>query len=354
MTVDLPSHRRATHPRNALNGSLYAREFWAIQRHELVAGAADQLLTPAAAQAVQEILAPLGLVGLVDSAGWADTVKRRRPDPARDDPETLAFLQDNRNARNGQWHYVNLPTGAASYDREQHAAFTRPDDVVQITVESIRVLVGESSRFSKCNALRLVAHLVGDVHQPIHVGCGYLRVAGETASLVHDPAQVSQENLKSDEGGNRLFLPLESGSTKLHEYWDGALSQSDAHGHDADAAPGDAVVADPEDSPRQQAIAKIVAMAKASGGGDAGVLDAPMAAATPDLQGLPASWATESLLAARAAYQSLQIVGRRGERAFDVTWEGQAAYDARCKPIVEQRLADASRNLALLVNAIWP
>ena len=60
---------------------LLEQEFWDITRHELVAGAADELLSAHAKEMVRVTLEPLGLVGLSDIAGWADSVKRRGPRP---------------------------------------------------------------------------------------------------------------------------------------------------------------------------------------------------------------------------------------------------------------------------------
>lgn len=66
-------------------------------------------------------------------------------------------------------------------------------------------------------------------------------------------------------------------------------------------------------------------------------------------------WATNSLILARSAYKSVKIKGPHGNKGlFDVTWEGQAAYDARCALIVQSQLKLATQNLAALLNAIWP
>jgi hypothetical protein len=89
-----------------------------------------------------------------------------------DDDETVAFLNDPKNKAQDTWHYVNIPALAENYDREKYPDFTRDDDVVQMTLQAINVLQGRSDRFSELNALRLITHYVGDLHQPIHVGCG--------------------------------------------------------------------------------------------------------------------------------------------------------------------------------------
>lgn len=337
----------------AANASLIGQEFWDITRHELVAGAADELLTAHAKEMVRVTLEPLGLIGLSDVAGWADTVKRRRPRP-EDDQETRAFLSDPQNNQNDTWHYVNLPAGADGYDRERYPTFTRDDDVVQIIGESVRVLIGDSSRFSVTNALRLVAHLVGDVHQPLHVGCGFLLTEGAQARLTVDPELAVQPGWEHDRGGNRIFVPLNTRGVKLHEYWDSALRRGAPHDHDAVAGEADVAVAGEgaDQATKTYFIQKLLAMIEeAPPPAEAG--DAVAAEPVP-LDRLAEAWAAGSLLAAQEAYRSFEIDSPHGDDGYDVTWEGQAGYNARCKPLVERRLAEASQNLAGLINAIWP
>ena len=320
---------------------LYASEFWAISRHEAIAAAAERDLSENAADEVRRITAPLGAgLPFAKLAGWADTVKRRRPRPS-DDPATVEFLEDERNRDNDTWHYVNIPAQAEGYDRQKYPEFTRGDDVVQMIAQAVRVLTGNSNRFSELNALRLLIHLVGDVHQPIHVGCAYLDRSSEPAKLVYDPQKAASQDLGHDRGGGRLYLPIGSG-VNLHTYWDGRLGSlgsgaDDDHNHDND-------IAAPELKARF--VQKLVDMTAA--------LPPPQAQFAPsDPQHWAQQWATESLIAAREAYNSLRIAGMRDSNDFNVSWEGKATYDARCKPVANRQLATAVRNLAALLNRIW-
>jgi hypothetical protein len=332
-------------------GGLYEAEFWAISRHEAIAGAAEALLSTAAASEVQRILEPLGHV-MADVAGWADTIKRRRP-MADDDPDTVAFLEDERNKAQPTWHYVNLPLDAEGYDRERYATFTRDDDLVQILAEAIRVLQGRSDRWSEVNALRLVVHLVGDIHQPIHVGCCFIDESSDPPKLVRDPAEA--EGLDSDRGGNHIILPLGESGADLHSYWDKRLGGKGAErelGAGSDVE-GDALTdAAPEPSAelKKRFIAKLSAMIQRDDvtAGEADAADAPLS--PPDEW--PVQWATDALVLAREAYESLTITGRH-PKGYEVTWEGREAYDSRCKPIVISQLKLAARNLAKLLGAIF-
>ena len=53
----------------------------------------------------------------------------------------------------------------------------RPTDIVQMMRECVRVLRGKSSVFTPREALRMLAHLVGDLHQPLHVGNAFVTAA---------------------------------------------------------------------------------------------------------------------------------------------------------------------------------
>jgi hypothetical protein len=338
------------------DSTLYESEFWGIDRHELIAGVAEErMLSEKAKKAVRRILSPLNGMMLSDVAGWADKVKRRKPDPLKDDKDTIAFLEDKRNERNDEWHYVNLPLDATEYNRETYPKFTRDDDVVQMMRECIGVLQGQSDRFSELNALRMLVHLAGDVHQPAHVGCCYIDESSNPATLVRDPKLALEKSLKSDEGGNDLLLPIGTKGVTLHSYWDsrlgGTIKPEDFFDEEVatDAAPleaidGDAPNIDPE--LKQKFISKLSAMIdENSPAGEA----AEATLGPPELW--PQKWASESLVVAAETYESLKITDvRKGK--FIVAWEGKEAYDKRCKPLVIQQVKLAAQNLAALLDKI--
>lgn len=329
------------------DGGLYQSEFWSITRHELIAAVAEERVDDNTRNEIRRVVKPLTDLGLPDSlsdlAGWADRVKNRGPQEG-DDPDTVEFLEDERNNTRGSWHFVNLPLDADEYSRQKYPTLTSKHDVVQMINESLRVLRGDNGggepRFSELNALRVLVHLVGDVHQPVHVGCGYIDESGEVAKIERDPDTVVSKHLKSDRGGNDLILPL-GGSTNLHSYWDSRLGGSNPDLESFNDAAADPVV-------KQMQINKLLKLVEqdplpevGGGEGDVGALEE-----------WAVEWATESLIAARSAYQSLEIVGPNGDD-FSVSWEGKPAYDQRCKPIALARLKDSAKNLAAMLDAIW-
>jgi PAS domain-containing protein len=332
-------------------GTLYGREFWGISRHKLIAGAADRLLSTRARAEVERILEPIETVSLADIAAWADEIKRRRPDRDRDDPETFKFLSDPRNSSQPIWHYVNIPNAATRYSRTLYPAFTRDNDVVQMIRASVKVLKKESDRFSELNALRLLTHLIGDVHQPVHVGCGYIDESGDVPLLVSDPNQA--QGLESDSGGNDLILPI-PGGVSLHSYWDSRLPRDDEdHSHDKPAADAPAADAPASDAPvvevtpelERRFIEKLARRVKDSAAAADTVPEGP-------IEDWAKAWATRSLKIAKDAYEPLRIVSKQGNK-YKVEWESKEAYDNRFEPVVRRQTDGAARHLADLLNAIW-
>lgn len=131
---------------------------WGAQGHRLVGAIAADLLTPAARREVDSLLDGRTLA---DVGNWADQI--------RDD------LQQTAN-----WHYVNIPIGAAGYDRDrdcprqtQTSAGSRADrwrDCIVDRIDYARARLASRSldRADRATALKFLVHLVGDIHQPFH------------------------------------------------------------------------------------------------------------------------------------------------------------------------------------------
>jgi hypothetical protein len=266
-------------------------------------------------------------------------------------------LTDFPNDASRDWHYVNLPLGVESYAQAVEMGFTRDDDVVQMIKESVRVLQSNSNIMSELNALRWLVHLVGDVHQPTHVGCGFVDTSGNVPRLVFNPERIRQQNLRHDKGGNSLVLPV-SGNVNLHSYWDSRLAGDiDEHADEPASEEGAATetfseMTEASTSPELKArfIAKLSGMIEQERATRRAM--AATANVTPVDQWAE-QWATNSLTLARSAYDSLRIVQRLSGGRYKVSWEGKAAYDRRCRPIVTRQLTLAAENLAELLNAIW-
>jgi hypothetical protein len=352
ITVD-ERYARSEESLTRANTTLYGSEFWGVSRHELIASTAEQLLDQNARARVDEILSALPSTNLGEIAGWADQIKGLSAGPGQD-PDTQQFLRDFPNDASRDWHYVNLPLGVTTYSEAAELGFTRNDDVVQMIGESVRVLQGESQRMSELNALRWLVHLVGDVHQPIHVGCGFVNTSGSVPRLVRDPQRILQDNLRHDRGGNNLILPV-SGNVSLHSYWDSRLAGDIDELNNGGTPDAVTFAEEAADSTSQELknrfVTKLLGMVERDRISRRNV--AAPANNTP-LDQWGEVWANDSLVEARQAYDSLRIVSRLSGGKFKVSWEGKDAYDARCRPIVQQQLTAAAEHLAELLNAIFP
>jgi S1/P1 Nuclease len=193
---------------------------WGSLGHQAIGELADMLLrqsNPGAHAAVQRVL---GTGDTLERAStWPDDLKRAAhgDGPLAHDPEARAFNQ--KFPHNGDWHFVNLPLGMTSY--ADNGSFSTPTDVVHMINACIKVLEtpnGRPVRFSKRQALRFLVHLVGDLHQPLHVTSGYYRFDSPGhPTLVRDPQQAA--GLPDDRGGNDLqFGPAKE--DEVHFLWD--------------------------------------------------------------------------------------------------------------------------------------
>jgi hypothetical protein len=309
---------------------------WGPRGHKLVASAAQDLLSEKVSETVNELLAPLGDKRLVDIATWADIIKNSIPKD-KDSQEFIEAFSD----RGRNWHFVDLPQGCDGYDRTKYQKFTRKNDIVQSINLSIKVLQGTDQTMSSLNALRWITHLVGDIHQPLHVSCGYIDQSKEPPHLVDDPSYIEENDLKSDHGGNSIILSSASQKElNLHSFWDGMLGFKDI---DNDDFANTALTKE-----EKEVVDNLVGIIKSESTSslhneneDIPVLDRAK------------NWASESLLLAREAYQSIVITETIGSNKFRVEWEGKDNYIARCAPIVEKQIQLASKRLAALLEQIF-
>ena len=284
--------------------------------HRVVGRIAETHLgTSRAIQEVRKILRPGET--LADASVWADVIK----DAGYEDPDAGPFRLEH--PAHDVYHYTNLPFQAARYDANAPGAHWV--DVVRMTRESIRVLRGTSTVFTKREALRVLAHLVGDMHQPLHIGTGYVAAAPPLRFSTPDAAAGWRMTL----GGNSLrYGPNDN--FNLHSYWDS---------HAVNLAM------------QKQDIATFAARLVQ----ELGVL--PTWKDGGDVDGWPVGWATESLTLAREAHAGIVIVADLGpdERGTH-RWRIQqpAGYDDLARARVRVQLAKGGYRLAAVLRAIWP
>jgi S1/P1 Nuclease len=316
--------------------SLFSEVLFNIPRHNLITAAAHQLLNAHAKAKVDQMLSSVNM-SAGNWGGWADQIKDANPP---NDAETTAFLQNTNNKKHKTWHYVNLPPKNGSYQAAAVDGFTREDDVVQTYKKCVLVLKGKSKRFSHVNALRLVGHLVGDIHQPLHIGCSFIDDSTTPPTLVFDQQTIVSKSLKthSDTGGNKILLP---NSGNMHSFWDGSLS----------GGLNGVSLLNTNLTKEKQLVQKIYNGAKKLSDASEGTIG--LAAVTP-LEDLAQDWANESVKIAFKAYQDIKMVAKKGgnyQVDFKTTKE---AYIVKFRPVILKQMKLAAHHLAELLNAIYP
>lgn len=219
---------------------------WNSPGHQAVGYIADQLLV--GTSTAKEIRKILG-TNLKTAAVWADcakgvshsnktgqfsyTVNSRYAECAifeRNGGQALMIDYVSRNWDNctaaagaevchKQYHYTDVSVAQDAY--AMGLPGTSDHDVVHAIKAAIIVLKGGEAPApidiaSKKEALRLLAHFVGDIHQPLHVTAIYLDDDGNPVDPTLDNASQF-----STRGGNSIL----DHSKKLHAEWDAVAAQ---------------------------------------------------------------------------------------------------------------------------------
>lgn len=321
---------------------------WGSEGHQYVGNLGWVLLNPNAQAHVQALLGPNVTLG--QAAVWPDCIRSVKGSPKKgykyeadnftpqacnvfgSDSAEVRRMTDyaSRNWTNceyaGHKSQCNLSYHFADVNVEDHKDYSatyfgaHPYDVVHAIEAAETVLKcpdGQScaapapfSITDKREAIFLLAHFVGDVHQPLHVGAVYLDSQN---------AETGGENGAPTTGGNWLLLPTVY-KENLHHSWD-----------QIDSSLGT--------SPDAATIAAACSIAAAS---------------DPKVD-TPEKWAAESIAAAKTAYSGMSFVRDTGNpQDWDVHFQDQSGYTSARTAMQKQRLVSAGARLAGVLNSIWP
>lgn len=149
---------------------------WGQIGHRAIGHIAQQHLSPEAQARLNDILEGHSLAAV---STWMDEI---RSDDAYDYTST--------------WHWVTIPDGMTYAETEKN-----PDgDALGKINELIAALKdGNLSAEEERNTVRFLIHLVGDIHQPLHVGTG------------------------EDRGGNDFTVVWFGEPSNLHSVWDSGM-----------------------------------------------------------------------------------------------------------------------------------
>lgn len=313
---------------------------WDPPGHELVGAVADRLLTSDARRHVEQLLG----YNLETASKWADCVRsvERRPDGSFIydattryqhwcegfmAPAEVARMEDyvKRNWSNCQgpgaghgchetYHFTDIDVQRGAYGKGFAGA--SPHDVVGAIDAAIDVLEGRAapppfSILDKKEALLMLAHFVGDLHQPLHAGAIYLDAEGRPVSPDRPGAGGADIRTK---GGSAIRI----GDNNLHAMWD--------------AVPDGWSLAT---QPALLALAREVPKTQGP------------------LSSWPEQWASESVRQAASAFSGVSI-GPRHDGAWPAKLAEPAAYEASAERIKRRQIARAGARLAAVLNALWP
>ena len=156
----------------SLNSSLMA---WGPTGHRIVGEIAQKELNAKTLLIVKDILTNESLAQV---STWADEIKS--------DPD--------RYRHTFSWHYMTWPSGQDEYDYHGDGELLKS---IQDNIKIVRNV--HAPKIDRATALKFLVHLVGDLHQPLHVGNGL------------------------DMGGNACQVIFHGERVNLHALWDERL-----------------------------------------------------------------------------------------------------------------------------------
>lgn len=149
---------------------------WGQLGHRVVGEVAEIYLSKKAKKRIAEVL---DRESLAVSSTWMDEIK-----------------SDDAYDHTHDWHWVTIPDGKTYAETEKN-----PNGDVIATIERIikELKVGGLSHEKEAEHVKMLVHLIGDIHQPLHVGTG------------------------EDKGGNDVRLKWFWSNSNLHRVWDSEM-----------------------------------------------------------------------------------------------------------------------------------
>lgn len=170
--------------------------------HRIVADIAARYLTIEAKAGIAAILGETEFHphSLARMATWPDDIRSDKTWNPDDGSSSDVW---NNKLNNTKWHFATVPDP----DADLSYLATPPEDlwdgcIVPMLMECQAVLSGKQDG-DKLTHLKFLIHLVGDIHQPMHVGNG------------------------TDRGGNAVAVTWFGSKTNLHGVWDTKLIENE-------------------------------------------------------------------------------------------------------------------------------
>lgn len=146
---------------------------WGPTGHRVTGWIAEKHLTKKAKKELQRIL---GDQSLAMASTWMDEIRS---------DSTYDYM--------GDWHWVTVPHGQTYQTSEKNPN----GDIIQTIERIINALKSKKlSAKEEAENVKILIHLIGDIHQPLHVGLG------------------------NDRGGNDIKVSWFRSESNLHRVWD--------------------------------------------------------------------------------------------------------------------------------------
>lgn len=153
---------------------------WGTTGHRVIAEIAENHLSCKAKRQIKKI------IGEQPLAYWANY-----PDFLKSNPDWK--MADS-------WHYINFPSGLTKLDFEENLNNSSDENLYKRSLILIEELKNKNiTQEKKLENLYFLIHLIGDAHQPLHVG------------------------REEDLGGNKIQVEWFRDTTNLHSLWDTKL-----------------------------------------------------------------------------------------------------------------------------------
>ncbi len=143
---------------------------WGSQGHKIVAEIAYHYLDNATRDSVKKYL---GEMTFQDAATWMDDIRK-----------------DTANNYMKPWHYINVEKDKTYVKLPNENIINELDKVID------QLLNGKRNPLKTNTDVKILFHLIGDLHQPLHVGYG------------------------GDKGGNSVDVVFSGKKSNLHKVWD--------------------------------------------------------------------------------------------------------------------------------------
>lgn len=314
---------------------------WGADGHQTVGAIAETLL--AGSKAGQKVKTLMGDSNLEKMSVWGDCVKGVAPEKdfaytsagkypecaSFEHPAGIAAMVDyvKRNHTNcnpafdeevchKQYHYANV---AIQHDHYKTGFVGTSDhDLVNAIRAAILVLQGkpQAKPFAfkdEREALALLTHYVGDIHQPLHLGSIFLNADGK----IVNPDEGEYDRGTTTVGGNALQCPCGN----LHALWDD-VPQQFKRGRMNDVL-----------TKKARTVAK------------------PAAA----IEQWPVIWGDETIKNARLVYAGTQFSkSTPNQRGNNWSIALPLEYEKTMLTVKEEALINGGAHLAQLLQAIWP